>query len=234
MVLSTVPKRAKSEETLEKQKIEYFKEIDYKTSTIFKETMAKQNMRTLKNGKNEEMIMDSSGILNKGQDAMIISGKIYSLIEIDYLTDILKNKSIKNIATSQSELNVIYKKARKTLKYFMKRILLYRQFLKLDKEYKLNDYNPERNLENVIKILMRCKRIYDAQQDIMIILIMIQKRIEKVKSLKLMLEIKHPDRKELRKCYLDALKLSSRIHIKISSLQDFEKTLDRPFVFGGK
>ena len=60
----------------------------------------------------------------------------------------------------------------------MKKILLKKQFYMIDNQYKVAD-NKQQTSENLIKILSRCIKMYDAQQEIVRILGFLHNRIEK-------------------------------------------------------
>ena len=61
----------------------------------------------------------------------------------------------------------------------MKRLLLIKQFNHIDQQYKLAG-NEKQTAANLIKILSRCKKMYDAQQEIVRILTLLHYREEKV------------------------------------------------------
>ena len=65
----------------------------------------------------------------------------------------------------------------------MKKILLKKQFYMIDNQYKVAD-NKQQTSENLIKILSRCIKMYDAQQEIVRILGFLHNRIEKHDEIK--------------------------------------------------
>ena len=65
----------------------------------------------------------------------------------------------------------------------MKKILLKKQFYMIDNQYKVAD-NKQQTSENLIKILSRCIKMYDAQQEIVRILGFLHNRIEKYDEIK--------------------------------------------------
>lgn len=70
-----------------------------------------------------------------------------------------------------------------TLRIQMKKLLLGKQFKLIDKQYK-NAEGEKETSENLIKILSRCLRMYDAQGSMYKILNYIESRIIKVKELR--------------------------------------------------
>ena len=133
-------------------------------------------------------------------------------------------------------------KARKTLKHQMKKLLLKKQFYMIDQQYKQLDGKAQTS-ENLIKILSRCIKMYDAQQEICKILMLIHTRLERYsemrKELRTFCEMKKVknehqfDHSRMKKLYIDLVKLSCRINVNIRTLRDIEKCMNRPFMFNG-
>ncbi len=87
-------------------------------------------------------------------------------------------------------------------------------------------------INTTLKLLLRCKRLYDAKTDIQGILKTIQRRetlkeeLDFAKSLTISLDM-------IRKNYRLMLMLSEKTYGKIKRLQEEVKILRRPFVFRG-
>lgn len=62
----------------------------------------------------------------------------------------------------------------------MKKLLLKKQFYIIDKQYKLAE-NEKQTSVNLIKILARCLKMFDAQTEIYKIIHLIESRLEKAK-----------------------------------------------------
>ena len=124
----------------------------------------------------------------------------------------------------------------------MKKLLLKKQFYMIDNQYKVAEDKTQTS-ENLIKILSRCIKMYDAQQEIMKILALLHTRIEKKMELKKELrgfaeakiknEQERYDLKPIRKMYQEMVRLSARIMSNIRTLKDIERAMTRPFVFSG-
>ena len=65
----------------------------------------------------------------------------------------------------------------------MKKLLLRKQFYIIDKQYKLAE-NEKQTAENLIKILARCLRMFEAQNEIYKIINLIEQRLQKLRQLK--------------------------------------------------
>ena len=65
----------------------------------------------------------------------------------------------------------------------MNKLLLKKQFYVIDKQYKLAE-NEKQTSENLIKILSRCLKMYDAQNELYKIIMLIETRIETLHILK--------------------------------------------------
>lgn len=112
----------------------------------------------------------------------------------------------------------------------------------IDNQYKVSD-KQNQTADNLMKILSRCVKMYDAQQEIVRILTHLHNRYEKLtiikKELKSYQDAKIKgigdkyDLRTVRKTYQDLVRLSSRIMANIGTLKDIEKTMTRPFMFNG-
>ena len=109
--------------------------------------------------------------------------RAYSQLESDYLVSILKNRSVQASSVKEHHFEKIYAKARTTLKIQMNKLLLKKQFYVIDKQYKLAE-NEKQTSENLIKILSRCLKMYDAQNELYKIIMLIETRIETLHILK--------------------------------------------------
>ncbi len=114
----------------------------------------------------------------------------------------------------------------------MKKLLLKKQFYIIDKQYKLAE-NEKQTSWNLIKILSRCLKMYDAQAEIYKIIHSIESRIENLKLFKKEQYKEKPEPKKLSKLYFDIVRLSYRILNDLRTLKDIEKSLARPFMFNG-
>jgi len=65
----------------------------------------------------------------------------------------------------------------------MTKLLLKKQFHIIDKQYKLAE-NEKQTAENLIKILSRCGKMFDAQAEVSKIILFIETRLEKLKQFK--------------------------------------------------
>ena len=92
----------------------------------------------------------------------------------------------------------------------MNKLLLKKQFYIIDKQYKLAD-NEKQTSENLIKILSRCLKMYDAQNELYKIIMLIEERIEAASALKKEQRAQNPDSIKFRKLYQEMVKLSVRI-----------------------
>jgi len=82
-------------------------------------------------------------------------------LEIDYLTSVMKKNSVQDKNKETKELDDIYEKARKTLKFHMRTLLLRKNFYHIDNQYKLAK-NEKQTAENVVKLLTRCTKMQEA------------------------------------------------------------------------
>ena len=117
----------------------------------------------------------------------------------------------------------------------MKKLLLKRQFYHIDAQYKLAE-NEKQTAANILKLLTRCQKMQDAQNEITKILMLVHQRIDKLMTLKDVLKSippfvqderasararkgkpveEDPNHKTLKKLYTDLVRLSSRIYIAI-------------------
>ena len=126
----------------------------------------------------------------------------------------------------------IYAKARTTLKLQMKKLLLKKQFYVIDNQYKLAE-NEKQTSENLIKILSRCLKMYDAQNELYKIIMLIEERLESLGELKKEQRKEAPESVKFRKLYQEIVKFSVRILGQIRVLKDIEKCMNRPFMFNG-
>ena len=126
--------------------------------------------------------------------------RAYSQLECNYLVSILKNRSVQANSVKEHHFEKIYAKARTTLKIQMNKLLLKKQFYVIDKQYKLAD-NEKQTSENLIKILSRCLKMYDAQNELYKIIMLIESRIESLSVLKKELRQRNPDHTKFRKLY---------------------------------
>lgn len=76
----------------------------------------------------------NESVTNK--EELLLLENTYSPLEITYNISLLKHKSIRNKEISEHHIEQIYMKARKTLKYAMKKLLLTKQFYLIDAQYK--------------------------------------------------------------------------------------------------
>ena len=93
------------------------------------------------------------------------------------------NRSVQANWVKENSFDNFYTKARMTLRIQMKKLLLGKQFKLIDKQYKTAEGEKEKS-ENLIKILSRCLRMFDAQGSIWKILNFIETRVQKVKELR--------------------------------------------------
>mmetsp|Transcript_14042 Transcript_14042/g.17746 ORF Transcript_14042/g.17746 Transcript_14042/m.17746 type:complete len:244 (+) Transcript_14042:420-1151(+) len=158
--------------------------------------------------------------------------KAYTQLECNYLVSILKNRSVQANSVKDHMFEKIYAKARTTLKIQMKKLLLKKQFYIIDKQYKLAE-NEKQTSENLIKVLARCLKMYDASNELYKIIMLIEMRLEKLRELKNEMREKQPDHIKCKKSYQEMVHLSCRIHGQIRVLKDIEKCMSRPFIFNG-
>ena len=104
-------------------------------------------------------------------------------IECKYLLSVLKNRAIQANNIKENHFDKIYSKARATLKIQMKKLLLRKQFYMIDKQYKLAE-NEKQTAENLIKVLARCLRMFEAQNEIYKIINLIDQRLQKLRQLR--------------------------------------------------
>lgn len=156
--------------------------------------------------------------------------RAYSQLECNYLVSILKNRSVQANSVKEHLFEKIYAKARTTLKIQMNKLLLKKQFYIIDKQYKLAD-NEKQTSENLIKILSRCLKMYDAQNELYKIIMLIEERLETQHALKKEQRAQNPDQIKFRRLYQEMVKLSVRILGQIRVLKDIEKCMNRPFMF---
>ena len=114
----------------------------------------------------------------------------------------------------------------------MKKLLLKKQFYIIDKQYKLAENEKQTSL-NLIKILSRCLKMFDAQAEIYKIIGSIETRVESLKALKKEQYREQAEPDKLKKLYSDLVRLSIRITNDLRTLKDIEKSLSRPFMFNG-
>jgi len=109
--------------------------------------------------KSQAMSGYNESVTNK--DELLKQENTYSPLEITYNISLLKHKSIRNKEISEHHIEEIYTKARKTLKYAMKKLLLTKQFYLIDAQYKKAE-NEKQTGENVIKLLIRVQKMHEA------------------------------------------------------------------------
>ena len=114
----------------------------------------------------------------------------------------------------------------------MKKLLLKKQFYMIDNQYKLAA-NEKQTSENLIKILARCLKMFDAQEAILKIINLIENRNEKLKVFKKLMRAEPLDSETLKKIYYEVVRVSGRVMAELRSLKTIEKALARPFMFGG-
>ena len=119
-----------------------------------------------------------------------------------------------------------------TLKIQMKKLLLKKQFHIIDKQYKLAE-NEKQTAENLIKILARISRMYEAQESILKIINLITTRLASLKEFRIEQHREEPDGEVLKKLYFELVRVSGRTLAEIRILKTIEKTLSRPFMFNG-
>ena len=158
--------------------------------------------------------------------------RAYSQLECNYLVSILKNRSVQAVSIKDHMFEKIYAKARTTLKLQMKKLLLKKQFYVIDNQYKLAE-NEKQTSENLIKILSRCLKMYDAQNELYKIIMLIEERLESLNELKKEQRKEAPESIKFRKLYQEIVKFSVRILGQIRVLKDIEKCMNRPFMFNG-
>ena len=115
----------------------------------------------------------------------------------------------------------------------MKKLLLKKQFYMIDNQYKLAENEKQTSL-NLLKILSRCLKMYDAQNEILKIINLIESRTEKLRDFKKAQRAEKPSGNDLKKLYVELVRISGRIYAEIRILKSIEKALARPFMFNGK
>lgn len=114
----------------------------------------------------------------------------------------------------------------------MKKLLLRKQFYIIDKQYKLAE-NEKQTAENLIKILARCLRMFEAQNEIYKIINLIEQRLQKLRQLKNEQSRDEPNGEIMKRLYEELLRDTARTLTEIRTLKSIEKTLSRPFMFNG-
>ena len=74
----------------------------------------------------------------------------------------------------------------------------------------------------------------DAQAEILKVINRIETRTTKLRAFKIEQMRDQPDIEVIKKLYKELVLLSGRVHADIRALKSLEKTLARPFMFGGK
>jgi hypothetical protein len=203
MIMHIIPERPASQDTETKERNLYVAEIDYYKSHMHGEALQRLNTLRLKakkimgidgieeRGEGEEedpKIQNSYGAINlpnmdfmkTDMDGNSLNEKLaLSVIESRYLVSVLKNRSVQAEIIKEKQLDIIYKKARSTLKLQMHKLLLKKQFYIIDKQYKLAE-NEKQTSVNLIKIVSRCIKMFDSQDLIRKILSLIETRLEKL------------------------------------------------------
>jgi hypothetical protein len=173
-------KRPSSVDQAEQDRIAYFKQIDWSTSALY------------------EAAINGTGL--RGEDKL----DIYTQVESEYFASMLKKKKGDGDLCSEAELKAIFEKALYTLKVLMESLLQGKVYEQLKGQY-YKDQAGDNKVENEIKLLMRCYKVYTAREDTMKILRMLEKR-ENMRNL-----IHHQN-------FGDILAISSRILKKILHL----------------
>ena len=114
---------------------------------------------------------------------MMDDARSLTAVECKYLLSVLKNRAIQANNIKENQFAKIYDKARLTLKIQMKKLLLRKQFNIIDKQYKLAE-NEKQTAENLIKILARCLRMFEAQAEILKIINLVEGRLRKLRQFK--------------------------------------------------
>jgi hypothetical protein len=107
----------------------------------------------------------------KGEEGL----DIYTQVESEYFGSMLKKKRGKSDLCTNAELRAIFEKALFTLKVIMESLLQGRIYQQLKQQYTEDQKNDKKG-ENTIKLLMRCYKMYQAREEVMRILRMVDKR----------------------------------------------------------
>lgn len=94
--------------------------------------------------------------------------------------------------------------------------------------------DEKQSAENLIKILSRCLKMFDAQNEIYKIINLIEARLEKLREFKKLQCQSQPEANKFAALYRDLVRFSGRIHAELRILKSIEKSLSRPFMFNGK
>jgi len=100
----------------------------------------------------------------------------FNQTELSYHLQLLKNKAILDKNLKENQLEEIYTKVRRTLKYAMKRLLLTKQFYAVDALYKQAE-GSKQTAQNLIKLIIRVTKMQEAQTEITKILVLINQRV---------------------------------------------------------
>lgn len=115
--------------------------------------------------------------------ATIDAMRSFTNVECMYLVTLMKNRSVQATQIRDKQFEGLYAKARSTLKIQMKKLLLKKQFYIIDKQYKLAE-NEKQTSENLVKLLARCLKMFDAQSSVYKIIHLIESRLENLKEIK--------------------------------------------------
>ncbi|CDW84652.1 UNKNOWN [Stylonychia lemnae] len=194
--------RPRSAETTLKDKQKYMLSIDWEKSELFK------NIQEGKEDSNNNHDLD-----------------IYKEIEVNYMQSILKKKKHDNDILPPEEVQKIFEKAMRTLKYYMDELMLTKSYEVIESQYQTQEI--KQSIDNCIKVLLRCKKIFEVRSDIIRILKSIGRR-DKIKS-----QIKRliSDVDQVKSQYENLIIISSRMYSDIKMIQTEHRNFRRPFIF---
>ncbi|CDW82170.1 UNKNOWN [Stylonychia lemnae] len=215
-------KRACSADSGKRRKNKENLAIDWQISSIYKDIIQSKKARK-QSGASEKL---QNILLKKYPDSDL---DIYTEMEVQYHQSILKQKLHEKDIVPLNELHLIFQKAMRTLKFQMKKLLLIKTYNVIEETYQTNE-NKE-TINNCIKLLLRSKKTFDAEQQIKKALKNILLR-EKIKD-KLEITLLEKDKAiELVQIYDELILISSKIYSDIIWIQNQHRTLKRPFIFG--
>ena len=166
---------------------------------------------------------------------------ILSASEVLHYTTLVKQQSLREtILPTKLQQERLIKKAQKTLQVLMLSLMLSHEYeiLQLSYKTKLSEANmkpkseeqqDEIRMDTLIKILFRCKKMYEVKHQIVRILVKTKKRENMLNQFEY--ELDEIEALRAKDYYYQILKMSCRVYNQIEHLRNDNPLINRPFIF---
>eukprot|EP00347_Sterkiella_histriomuscorum_P014584 403360325 len=219
-LVEKMPERPHSQDSGMRRKERDLQALDWANTQIYKDILASHRQ----NYYNKDD--DRNSILNTKFKQ--VEDDIYTETEVQFHSSILKKKQhSKDDLVPADELHEIFNKSLRTLKSQMKKLLLQKTFEAIKEQYQTSQ--AKETINNCIKLLLRCKKMYEAEISITKILRQVISREKQKDKLEHFIENRQLD--HLSKCFDDMMILSSKILFQIDTLANEHRNFKRQFIF---